>query len=78
MHAAPPTENIYIRTTRERAQAAKALAQAATDTGRNIQTERIRMAHTAADSITLRGIPAVGRSVSGAIHGTRPDSICNR
>ena len=25
------------------------------------------------DSITLRGIPAIGRGVAGAIHGTNPD-----
>ena len=29
---------------------------------------------SAADSITLRGIPAIGRGVAGHIHGTRPDS----
>ncbi len=30
--------------------------------------------HTAADSITLRGIPAIGRGVAGHIPGTRPDT----
>jgi hypothetical protein len=25
------------------------------------------------DAVTLRGIPAIGRGVQGAIHGTRPD-----
>lgn len=78
MHAAPPNPNNYIRTTQDRIQAAQTLAQIARQTGGNIQAERIRMAHTAADAITLRGIPAAGHSVGGAIHGTRPESVCER
>lgn len=31
--------------------------------------------HTAADSRTLRGIPAIGRGVAGAIPGTSPDRV---
>lgn len=31
------------------------------------------MRHTAADAVTLRGIPAVGHGVGGAIAGSRPD-----
>lgn len=26
------------------------------------------------DTLTLRGIPAIGRGVAGAMHGTRPDT----
>lgn len=33
-----------------------------------------KTAHTAADSITLRGIPAVGRGVAGVIPGTNPQT----
>ncbi len=27
---------------------------------------------TASDTLTLRGIPAIGRGVAGCIHGTKP------
>lgn len=30
------------------------------------------------DSLTLRGIPAIGRGVQGAIPGTRPESSVDR
>lgn len=31
-----------------------------------------KSSHTAVDSISLRGIPAIGRGVAGVIHGTAP------
>jgi hypothetical protein len=34
----------------------------------------IQFTYSAADWITLRGIPAIGPNVGGAIPGTRPDS----
>jgi hypothetical protein len=34
---------------------------------------RITWIHDPADSLTLRGIPAIGRGVEGAIPHTRPD-----
>lgn len=33
---------------------------------------------TAGDELTLRGIPAIGRGVQGAIRHTRPDAIGDR
>ena len=32
-------------------------------------------AQTAADTVTLRGIPAIGRGVAGVIPGTAPDRV---
>lgn len=43
-------------------------------TGGHIDLHMIRQ-HTAADSTTLRGIPAIGRGVTGATPDTRPDQI---
>lgn len=37
--------------------------------------ERPRHITDAGDERTLRGIPAIGRNVGGAIPGTRPDAI---
>lgn len=36
------------------------------------------MRHTAADELTLRGIPAIGPGCPGRIAGTRPDTILDR
>jgi hypothetical protein len=36
-------------------------------------THPTSVATAAGDAIKLRGIPAIGRSVSGAIRGTQPD-----
>lgn len=30
------------------------------------------------DHLTLRGIPAIGRGVSGAVFGSRPESVIDR
>ncbi len=38
----------------------------------------LHTAHTAADAITLRGIPAVGHGVAGVIHGTQPEASACR
>jgi hypothetical protein len=43
-------------------------------TGGHIDLAMIRQ-HTAADGTTLRGIPAIGRGVTGATPDTRPDRI---
>lgn len=37
-------------------------------------TSKIRWYLDPSDSRTLRGIPAIGRNVQGAIPGTRPDT----
>jgi hypothetical protein len=39
----------------------------------NTTPGRITWILTASDTITLRGIPAIGRGVEGAINHTRPD-----
>jgi len=39
---------------------------------------RIHWIVDAGDSRTLRGIPAIGRNVQGAIPGTRPDANIDR
>ena len=62
----------YLRTTRERTHAAHQRAITA-----DTPTIPIRMQHTAADGLSLRGIPAVGRDCPGRIAGTRPDQICD-
>lgn len=41
-------------------------------------TTIIRGQHTAADGITLRGIPAIGRGVAGHVPGTQPESAATR
>jgi hypothetical protein len=56
----------------ERVQHAQALAQVAEETGGNVQEER-RHIQTAADTKTLRGLPAIGRGVAGKISGTDPE-----
>ena len=55
----------YLRHHHQRAQAAH---EAATT-----PDQPLTMRHTAADTLTLRGIPAVGRSVAGHIAGTQPE-----
>lgn len=58
----------------EREQHARILAKVAAETGRNVEEERRRHAHTAVDGIALRGIPAVGPGwAGGAIAGSRPE-----
>lgn len=50
------------------------------ETGGNIQVERAKQkfyAYTAADHHTLRGIPAIGPGVSGAVPGSKPEAVCN-
>ena len=37
-----------------------------------------RTRHTAADTRTLRGIPAVGRGVAGVVMGTQPETEATR
>jgi hypothetical protein len=39
---------------------------------------RITFSYTAGDELTLRGIPAIGRGVQGAIRYTRPEDTINR
>lgn len=56
---------------------AKLLEKIARESGGDVAKERSAgFAHTAADALTLRGIPAVGRSVSGVILGSQPEQAC--
>lgn len=53
---------------------AQLLERVAREAGGDVAKERSAgYAHTAADALSLRGIPAVGRSVSGVILGTQPE-----
>jgi hypothetical protein len=63
-----------VRRAQEHAAHAKILEQITRETGGNVAEERKRFASTAADSATLRGLPAIGRGVSGAVRGTIPGS----
>lgn len=72
-HASLPVRHI---TYQEHAAQARALARAALETGGNLHTERKRFEF--ANPVDLRGIPAIGRGVSGCIPGTRPDGIADR
>lgn len=47
------------------------IAEAARETGGSLAVAR--GSHTAADSVTLRGIPAVGRGVAGVMRFTQPE-----
>lgn len=38
------------------------------------QPHKITWTNDPADTLTLRGIPAIGRGVAGQIRGTRPDT----
>lgn len=52
---------------------ARMLAKIVTDTGQALP-ERNYGAKLPGDERALRGIPAIGRNVQGAIPGTRPDT----
>jgi hypothetical protein len=66
------TFSLYARHAEEATRNAALLAQLALEDGAPRFT-RPAQATDAADERTLRGIPAIGRNVSGAIPGTRPD-----
>ena len=56
---------------------AKLLERIARETGGDVAAERkVLHAPTPSDSLTLRGIPAIGRSVAGVITGTQPEQRC--
>lgn len=56
---------------------AKVLEKIARETGGDVAEERkVLHAPTPADSLALRGIPAIGRSVAGVITGTQPEQRC--
>lgn len=69
-HSSLPARHIRYA---ERVAHARALAGAAIDTSSSISAST-----TAADSLTLRGIPAIGHGVAGHIPGTQPESAAIR
>lgn len=66
----------FLETHQTRIDHARKLERVVREAGGNT-TELHKTAHTAADSITLRGIPAVGRGVAGVIRGTNPDVVAS-
>jgi hypothetical protein len=70
----PKGHNAYLM----RCENAEKIASAARETGGSLVVEKRLMMHTAADAISLRGIPAVGRGVAGVIFGTQPESAATR
>lgn len=69
-HSSLPARHIRYA---ERLAHARALTSAIVDAGANI-----RASTTAADSLTLRGIPAIGRGVAGHVPGTQPEAAATR
>jgi hypothetical protein len=60
----------FLEDHRARIEQARRLEQIVRDSDANVREHRAQ--HTAVDGIALRGIPAIGRGVTGAIAGTRP------
>lgn len=65
------TFSLHARRALESARNAKLIATLAREDGVEV-FERPRHAVDGGDERTLRGIPAIGRGVGGAIPGTRP------
>jgi hypothetical protein len=63
----------FMETEATRVEHARQLERAVRASGGDLKVKR--SAHTAADSKTLRGIPAVGRGVAGVIAGTQPETV---
>lgn len=57
---------------------AEMLEELARSVGGDVKEELAAHAWTPADAVTLRGIPAIGRSVAGVIPGTQPESAATR
>lgn len=67
----------HERILRERAEHRRVLDRNARDAPA-LNASRPSQATAGGDSRKLRGIPAIGRSVSGAIPGTDPEQVCRR
>lgn len=63
----------FLETHETRLRHARQLERVARATGGDLRERRA--IHTAADSKTLRGIPAIGRGVAGAVAGTQPEAV---
>jgi hypothetical protein len=64
----------FLETHATRVEHARKLERIIRESGGDTRQLR-KTTHTAADGITLRGIPAIGRGVAGVIPGTNPASI---
>ena len=62
----------FLETHASRVEHAKKLERVVRESAGDLRNERPKTSHTAVDSISLRGIPAIGRGVAGVIHGTSP------
>ena len=63
----------FLEDHRSRVEHAKKLERVVRSAGVDLRESR-PSSHTAVDSISLRGIPAIGRGVAGVIAGTNPDA----
>lgn len=75
-----PSEGRLLRTVRrvaEHARNAQIIAKLAPEPDNDDETKFVRPSRRtpAGDERALRGIPAIGRNVGGAIPGTRPDRM---
>ena len=61
----------FLEDHQSRLEHARKLEKVVRDAGGDLRDER-PTAHTAVDGVALRGIPAIGRGVSGVIPGTAP------
>lgn len=70
---------IALRNLEMKIHSARQLARIAKEVGGSLADEKSDRTYgsTAGDERTLRGIPAIGRGVSGAIPGSRPDALRN-
>lgn len=62
----------HVRNAQLDAHNARVLARIAVETGGNVAAERKAVLSRLGDERQLRGIPAVGHGVAGAIHGSAP------
>jgi hypothetical protein len=62
----------FLETAQERRDHARALEREVLQ--QQVDLRERKITHDPSDSLTLRGIPAVGRGVAGAIRGTSPES----
>jgi hypothetical protein len=60
----------FLEDHRSRVEHARALERVVRESAGDLRERKSN--HTAVDAISLRGIPAIGRGVSGVIHGTAP------
>ncbi len=74
----PPVPSLplprFLESAQERREHAKKLAEVVGQVDGDVREEKRRHHADPADALTLRGLPAVGRSVLGVMRGTQPES----